>query len=591
MRFLTAKIAILLLVAPGAAPADDWSTVAEQTMYQKTSSYQQTLDYLKRLEAASPWVRVTTFGKSAQGRDLHCVIVSREGAFAPADAKRTGKVIVLIQNGIHPGEIDGKDASLALLRDVAITKKRVALLDSVILLVIPIFNVDGHENTIRNTRANQDGPTNAGFRVTAQILNLNRDYLKADAPEMRAWLRLWRDWLPDFFVDDHVTDGGDWQYTIHYTMPWHPNAAPTIRAWTTRYFDADVTAAVEKAGFKIFPYATPRGADPRRGVITFVDIPRFSTGYTALWNRPGLLVEMHMLKDYRTRVLGNYAFLAAVLDNLNRNASSLKVAIAMADAQTLAGLNEPYPLTFDSDGDSVMVDFAGYATDSAKGVASGAFHPVFDRHKPVTQHVPYFGTFKAKVSIVPPRAYFIPREWTEILARLRLHGIRLDTLTAPFTTKAQMYHLDSAGWAREPFEGHLAVTYRTTAQDTSITFPAGTVVIDLHQPAAKVAMQALEPQGPDAFVAWGLWNAIFERKEYIEDYVIDPLADSMMAADGSLRAAFKARLATDTAFAKNTTARREYFYERSRFAEAQIGWYPVARFFGGMPAVDRWEGD
>ncbi|MEW5702200.1 MAG: M14 family metallopeptidase [Candidatus Zixiibacteriota bacterium] len=582
---VTFLASILCLGSYGWTADADFTTVAEQSGYRLTASYDETVDYVRRLEAASPWVKVTVFGQSPQGRDLHCVVVSREGAFTPTAARTTGKVIVLIQNGIHSGEIDGKDACMALLRDICITKSRASLLDSTILLIIPIFNVDGHEINARDTRANQDGPENAGFRTTAQWLNLNRDYMKADAPEMQAWLRLWREWMPDFFIDDHVSDGGDWQYLIQYTMPWHPNAAPSLRRWTRETFDPDVTARTAAAGIKIFPYAFFRGP-LSAGVMSYVESPRFSTGYTALWNRPGLLVETHSLAPYRERVLGNHTFLVAVLENISQNATSLKQAIAQADAAMADGVTDSIPFRFQSNGDSTMIDFYGYAVDSAQSAASGEYYPIWDHARPVTTRIPFFGTNVPRLQVAPPRAYLIPREWMEPVARLRLHGVHLDTLRVPWTGAVQMYYLDSAKWGREPYESRFSVTYRTTRHDTVATFPAGTIVVGLRQPAAKVAVHLLEPQGSDALVAWGFWNSIFEQKEYIEDYVIDPLADSMLAHDADLRAAFETRLASDTAFARSPWARRSFFYRRTRFAETQIGWYPVARLVGPIPPTD-----
>ena len=579
------SIVIFLILHATILPATDFTTPAERSEYRLTATYEETVEYFQRLEKASDWVKLTQFGTSPQGRALHLVIVSSEKAFTPEAARKSGKVIALVQNSIHAGEMDGTDASMALVRDIAVTRERAALLDSVILLVIPIFNVDGHENTVHYTRPNQDGPQNAGFRSTSQWLNLNRDYMKADTPEMRAWLAMWQRWMPDLFVDDHISDGADWQYTVAYTVPWHPNAPESIREWTRSIFDPDVKRQVEKAGYLTFPYAFLRGNTLSSGVATYVDSPRLSTGYTILWNRPGVLVEMHSLKDFRTRVLGNYAVLTATLDNLNHNATSLKRAIALADAQTLAGLTEPYALSFRPDGDSVMVDFAGYEYDTLHSDATNGDYPKYHHDRPQVWRVPYFGTFKPRVTVTPPRAYLIPKEWNEQIERLRWHGIHLDTLTRPLTARIEQYYLDSLKWSGSSYEGHLQPRYKPVVHETTATFPAGTVVVDLHQRAAKVAIQALEPQGQDSWVAWGLWNTIFERKEYIEDYVIDPLADSLLASDSRLKDEFEARLKSDTTFAKSTDARRQFFYERSRFVETQVGWYPVARLLGQMPSV------
>ena len=584
LRWASFVCAALLILA-ATVRADDFATVAERSDYRLTASYNETVAYARKLDSASTWIHVDTFGVSPQGRPLLYLVASKDGAFTPAAAKTTGKTILLVQNGIHSGEIAGKEACFALLRDMVINKSKAALLDHVIVVVIPIFNVDGHENNARDTRTNQDGPENAGFRVTAQLYNLNRDYLKADTPEMRAWLRLWRAWMPDFFIDDHITDGMDWQYEIAYTIPWHQNDAPQIVAWTRDQFEPDVKNRVEQAGYHMFPYAFSMGKTILSGLTTFVPTPRFSNGYTSLWNRPGMLIEIHSLKDFKTRVLSNYAVLDAVLENLNQTGASLKRAIAAADSITLAGLTDPYPLTFRRTGDSVMVDLLSYEFDTVSSPITRGDYIRYDRNHPKTYRLPYRDVFEPAASVVPPHAYLIPREWTEQIEHLKWQGIRLDTLVAPFTATVERYFFDSLKWADEPYEGHFRVSYEITPHDTTMTFPAGTYVIDMRQPAAKVAIHTLEPQGPDALVRWGYWQQVFERKEYIEDYTIDPLAQQMIAQDPDLRAAFEAKVASDTAFANNPRARRMFFYERSPYFETQLNWYPVVRFMGDLPRV------
>jgi hypothetical protein len=274
-----------------------------------------------------------------------------------------------------------------------------------------------------------------------------------------------------------------------------------------------------------------------------------------------------------------------MLANLNRNAASLKHAIAQADSLTLNGLTSPYPFSYESDGDSVMVDYAAYETDTAQGTATGGRYLRFHHDKPRVWRIPFFGTFRPKQTVTPPRAYLIPREWQEQIDRLRLHGLRLDTLTQPLTSSVERYYLDSVKWSTSSYEGHIQPRYRCVVRETTMTYPVGTVVVDLRQPGAKLALQALEPQSSDSWVAWGFWNTLFERKEYIEDYVIDPLADSMLAADPKLKVEFDSRVKSDTTFAKSTDARRAFFYQRSRFAETQVGWYPVARLMGALPPV------
>lgn len=587
-KMLGCVIGTVILLSSSNLCAADFTTVAERSDYRVTASFGETIDYFRRLDSASEWIELQQFGTSPMGRPMHVAVVSKDRAFDPESAHRTGKIITLIQNGIHSGEIDGKDACMALLRDIAITRERADLLDSVILLIIPIINLDGHEINERFTRSNQIGPENAGFRATANWLNLNRDYMKADAPEIRAWLRLWRKWMPDFFIDDHVTDGGDWQYTVHYTMPWFPNSAPEIRAWTKEFYDPYVRKAVREDGYKIFPYAGPRRDSIENGLGIYVDIPRLSTGYTALWNRPGLLVEMHSLKDYRTRVLGNYSMLSATLEVLNANRASLKQAIHRADSLTLAAAIGPVPLTFMPDGDSVMVDFEGYEYEVVHSELTGGTYHQYDPDRPKTYHVPYFNSYRARTSVSMPRAYLIPRQWTGQVERLSWHGLRIDTLAAPLTASVEMYRLDSVRWGNESYEGHVRASFKPVVQETTVTFSTGTFVVDMRQPGAKVALQALEPGAPDSYVGWGLWNTIFEQKEYIEDYSIEPLAARMYKENAALRAEFDLRMASDTAFAGSVRAKRDFFYKRSTFSETQLNWYPVARLMTDLPPVQPW---
>lgn len=590
MRFrqLTLLLTVFLLTTT-AARTDDFVTVAEANNFRITSTYEETVDYFTRLTAASPLAKLTVFGKTPQGRDLHCLIVSSDKAFTPEAAEKTGKIKILIQNGIHAGEIDGKDACMILLREILITKERASLLDSVIMLIIPMINPDGHENNARYTRTNQYGPDNAGFRATAQRYNLNRDYMKADAPEMRGWLKLWTMWMPDFFIDNHVTDGHDWQYVVTYSMPWHPNAADQLRNWTKNTFDPYFVSRCTELGFPPFPYAFPMRNRSDGGIGTFVETPRFSTGYTALWNRPGFLMEIHSLKEYERRVRGNHAAMVAILEVLNRDRAGLKKAIAEVDAQVLSGEVESLPISFEATGESTFVEVLNYPVSMDSSAVTGGKYQRWDRTRPQLDTVPYFGTFRPRKSIVAPRAYLIPREWTEVINRLRMHGVQMDTLTAAVELSVQLYRLDSVKFAGESFEGRTRVSYKAVARDTTLRFPAGSVVVRTRQAAGKVAMHALEPEGPDSFLSWGFMHTVFEQKEYGEAYVVDPFADSLYANNADIRAEFDALITADTVFAKSVSAKRDFFYKRSRFAEAGLNWYPIARLMTQLPNTLPWK--
>lgn len=287
-----------------AASPKDLLTLAEKTDYAETARSAESLALARRMEKASPWIKVVMIGKSPQGRDIFAAIVSKDRAFTPAAAQATGKAIVMLQSCIHPGEVDGKEASEMLIRDVAITKRYATWLDQVIPVNLPIFNVDGHDRFSAFNRINQDGPREMGFRVTAQRLNRNRDFMKADAPEMKAWLKFFNAWLPDFFLDNHVTDGADFQYDVTMQIPHGPEIWPTVGGWVSERYLPYLRDSMATDGHVMGPYGGfARRGDPASGFTTSTYTPRFSNGYAAIQNRPGLLVETHSLKSLR-RALG-----------------------------------------------------------------------------------------------------------------------------------------------------------------------------------------------------------------------------------------------------------------------------------------------
>jgi murein tripeptide amidase MpaA len=579
---ITLTGALLLLCSAGTGQTrkvpGSWLTDYEKSGFRKTPRYAETIDYCRRLQGASPWIRVDSFGQSGGGRPLYVVIASTDGAFDPASAARTGKAVVMIQNGIHAGEIDGKDASLMLLRDIAITKTKAALLDHVILLVIPVYNVDGHERISRFNRINQQGPEEMGWRVTAQNLNLNRDYLKADAPETRAWLGLYTAWLPDFFVDCHVTDGADFQHVLTYAIETHENVAEPVRRWITRSYIPAVESTLVSRKVAVVPYIFFKDdRDPLKGLIGSVAPPRFSTAYTATQNRPGLLIETHMLKDYKTRVDATYAMLEASLELVNRDHAELRRAVTSADAQAQAGLSGPFPLQFStSETPNSTVRFLGYRQRTEKSDVSGGERTIYS-HDPYEAAIPRYDSATVTLSVVPPSAYLIPRQWTEVIERLALHGLGLERLTEGADLEVESYRFSDAHWQQTPFEGRHPVTYKVSTVRERRSFPPGTVLLRMNQRAARVALNALEPQAPDAFAAWGFFDAVFEQKEYAEDYVMETVAREMLAKDPKLKEEFESKLRSDTAFAANPSARLHFFYERSPYWDTQMNLYPVAR--------------
>ncbi|HKQ98037.1 MAG TPA: M14 family metallopeptidase [Candidatus Polarisedimenticolia bacterium] len=561
--------------APPKPAAAEWITRAEATGFAETPRLDETRAYLDRLAKASPWIRVTTFGKSPEGRDLLLVIAAKDGAFTPEAARRAGKAVVLLQAGIHAGEIDGKDAGMMLLRDIAITRERQALLDRVVFLFMPIYNVDGHERFGAYNRINQNGPKESGWRTTARNLNLNRDYMKADAVETRAWLRVYTTWWPDLMIDAHVTDGTDYRYDVTYAIEEGPNAPAPIRAWATDAIEGRVIPAIAKAGHQPAHYvALVDDSDPSKGIADSVATPRFSTGYTVLQNRPSFLIETHMLKDYRTRVLATYQTVVALLAEVGRDPAALASAISKASAEA-AGPGKT-GLRFRTGKESHPVPYAGVAYKREPSEISGAMRVIYGS-APLDITLPRFDVIETELEVERPVAYLVPPQWTDVIDILRAHGLRLERLTRATTLTVDGYRLNEPKWQEAPFEGRHPVTFKAERlRGLKRDFPAETVVVPLAQPGSAVAVHLLDPQGPDSFASWGFFDAVTEQKEFGEAYVMEAKAREMLAADPALRAEFEKALA-DPAFAADPRQRLDFFYRRSPYWDTAKDVVPLLR--------------
>jgi murein tripeptide amidase MpaA len=583
----------------------DWRTPAEISDYRTTPDYGETVAYLERIAAAAPGqVRIENFGRTGEGRDLKIVIASKDGVFDPEAIHASGRAILLVQNSIHAGEMDGKDACLALLRDIVITKTKSALLDHVVFVFIPVYNIDGHERRSAYNRINQNGPELAGWRGNGTNINLNRDYLKADAPETRSFLKMFHRWLPDFFVDDHVTDGADFQYDVTFNEDDTPDVAPGTARWLHETVTPELERRVDAAGHVAFPTLINLNddTDPAKGLATISNPPRFSTGQMILENRPGLLVEIHMLKDYKTRVTGNYEILRALLEVLNRDAAKLIALNREADgAAAQLGAHpmsiERFPLTLGWGGETTPVVFRGYQYTRALSEISGTMWISYS-HEPWNATLPLATGAKVVTSAVPPAAYIIPPQWTRVIEVLAAHDIAMRRTTAAWTGNVGRYRCGGMQWQGPPFEGRHPIFAgegagaqpgkfgQCSLTRETVTFPAGSVVVALNQRLSKVAVHWLEPEAPDSALRWGFFDPIFEQREYGEAYALEKLARENLAKDPALKAEFERRIHADPRFAASPEARLEFFYDRSPWGLANhVGEYPVGRLLSldGVP--------
>ena len=581
-----ALLAVALLAAtPFAAQANDaWTTPAEAAGFRTTPSYADTLAYLNKVAAASHGqVSVQTFGTTPEGRPMTVVVAAKDGDMTPEKARAAGKPVVLLQAGIHPGEIEGKDAGLMLLRDFAVTGKLAHLLDHAVLVFIPVYSVDGHENSGPYFRINQNGPEKMGFRGQSQYLNLNRDYVKADAPETRAWLGLWNQWSPDLLIDIHTTDGADYQYDLTYYTEDAHKLPPSIAAWQKTTIEGEAIPAYEKMGHLASPYLEFKdGRDPAKGIENFGSGPRFSTGYAAIRNRAGLLIETHMLKPYAVRVHGTYDVVRAVLGGINKDPAALLDASKQADAWAAAlsaSSNASVAVTFKADPTPKPFTLEGYAFTQTNSDISGDTWIQYDPTKKKTYAIQSWLDLQPDARAPLPAAWAIPPQWTVVIDRLKAHHIPYTMLREAATVHATQDMLTEPKWAEKPFEGHrLLRSVTITPGPVDVALPAGTVIVRGDDADAVLAANLLDAHAPDALLTWGYLDAIFEPKEYGEPRVMEALARKMIAENPALKAEFDAKVAADPAFAANPRARLSFFFEKSPWYTAQkVGAYPVVR--------------
>jgi Zinc carboxypeptidase len=555
-------------------------TVAEQSKFLRTGHY----DEVQRLcEAyARTWpdfVKCVEFGRTPEGRPMLALVASRSGALDSKEARRRGLPVMLLQGGIHAGEIDGKDAGFLALRELLGDK---GALHNFVLVFVPVFNVDGHERFGRWNRPNQAGPEEMGWRTTAQNLNLNRDYMKADAPEMHAMLGLLNTWDPVLYVDMHVTDGANFQHDVSNSVaPLYsgdPALHPTAQALATELNTK--IAAMGSQPLDFYPEFVKED-DPDSGFARNAYSPRFSIGYWGLHNRFTLMVETHSWKDYATRVRVTHNIIMTLTDMMSREGSGWRARALEADGRAAQGLGgQTVTLDFENGPHVTMIDFLGYAYTRKHSDVSGAVATFYDSTKPTVWHVPLRDTIVAKTEVRAPRGgYIVTAADADWLGRkLTLHGVRFETLDHESGSAAvETFRATKVTYSTETFEGHAMLTFEGAWAPEKRAIPAGSLFVPIAQPNARLLVALLEPRGVDSLAAWGFFDSAFEQKESMEPYVEEQVAAEMLARDPKVAAAFRKRLAEDPKFAADPDARLDYFYRLSPSWDERLNLYPVYR--------------
>lgn len=559
----------------------EWLTHFELSGMLESPDYEATMLYFQKLEKESPFVKIQHLGFSPEGREIKFVVVSKDRAFDPPEAKKTKKPVVLIQNGIHPGEIEGKDACMILLREILITKEKEHLLDNLILIIIPVLNVDGHERLSAYNRPNQNGPKQMGWRTNSLNLNLNRDYLKADSPEIRGFLKLFDDWVPDFMIDNHSTNGADYQYHVTYGIETHQNINENLSDWITEKYLPYLLNNVEKDGFLTAPYIEFKNGTIESGIKNWYAPPRLSHGYCAAQNRICLLVETHSLKPFENRVYSTRSMMLHTLEFLNSNAEEISTLNQKAERETIKKYtreNRPFPLVLAGTDISEPFTFKAFKWIDEQSEITGS---TVRRYLKDTFEIkiPLYDDVEVISFVNVPYAYLIPRQFADIINLLKFHHIKYFKRRNETRVLAERYRFNNVSFYPYPYEGRHLPKFRIESFTEEVVVPPGTILVPLNQRQLKVIVNLFEPEGPDSLVSWGFFNAFFERKEYAESYVMEPVAQKMLNENTALREEFLRKLEADESFRKNPSERLDYFYTRSPFFDKGEKVYPILRIF------------
>lgn len=565
--------------APSAAPL---STVSERSGFQATGRYDEVIALCAQFQKAYPkQVRCFEFGRTPQGRPMLALAVSRTGALTAEQAKKKGVPVLLVQGGIHAGEIDGKDAGFLALREALENKAAPGALDKQVLLFVPVFNVDGHERFGKNNRPNQRGPVEMGWRTTAQNYNLNRDYVKADAPEMQAMLALVNAWDPLAYIDLHVTDGAKFQPDVSIQVePVHGGDEELKVAGAALQQNVIADLKAQGSDPRQFYISFAKEDDPASGFVDSMSTPRFSTGYFPMRNRFAMLVETHSWKDYPTRVRITRNTIVSLLSQVAQHGKEWQKLVQQADARALALGGSEFPLSYRTTFNSKTIQFPGYEYTREYSEISGGLWTRYDETKPQMWTVPLRDEIVPDLRVKAPLGgYIVPAaDAAWVGAKLKQHGIEFRLIKDDLmSAEVETFRATKATFGTQSFEGHQTLAVEGDWGRERRPVAKGALFVPIAQPKARLVMTMLEPRGADGLLAWGEFNNAFERKEYMEDYVAEEVAREQLEADPALREEFRKKLDTDAAFNKSPEKRLEFFAKRHASWDERYNLYPVMR--------------
>ncbi|HET8885172.1 MAG TPA: M14 family metallopeptidase [Salinimicrobium sp.] len=554
----------------------DFTTTFEKSDGKETATYPEIIKYYQDLDDAFATIKIMEIGKTDSGEPLHIVIFNPDLNF---DLEQLGedKTILFINNGIHPGESDGIDASMLFLRDLA--QDSIKAPENTVLAVIPVYNIGGAINRNSTSRVNQNGPVEYGFRGNARNFDLNRDFIKADTRNTLSFTEVFHLIKPDVLLDTHVSNGADYQYTLTHLFTQHNKMGGKIGAYIQHKMMPSIVDSLANNGWPSTPYVNVFNEVPEKGFSQFMDYPRYSTGYASLWNTMGLMIETHMLKPYDERVAGTYQFMLTLLNYVDQNAREIKQVRAGAFRQFSDLENYPLHYKIDSTRTST-IPFLGYEAEIIKSEVTGLDRLKYNREKPFEKEVVYYNNFVPSTSVEIPTAYLIPQSWWKVTNLLAANNIVMQKLEKDSIMVAEAYYINDFETMSNAYEGHyLHFNTSVTKKNVRVKARRGDIIVPTDQKGIKYIMETLEPQATDSFFNWNFFDSVLQQKEHFSPYVYEDSALEFLNENPKIKAEFEQKKKEDSEFAKNSYEQLDWIFKSSPNYELQHMRYPIFRLW------------
>lgn len=557
--------------------SQDLLTPFELSKGTETATYEEGIAFYQKLANQYPEVKIFEYGTTDIGKPLHLVVFSEDKDFNPTTLKAKNKTIFLVINAIHPGEPDGVDASMMLLRDILRNEKLRKMCKNTVLAIIPFYNVDGVLNRNSFSRVNQNGPKSYGFRANAKNLDLNRDFIKMDSENAKTFVQIFHTWQPDVQIDNHVTNGADYQYTMTYIFANPALYAPEMQSYFLKEFKPELLSRMKKKGEEMAPYVETRKNIPDSGLVQHVRSPRYSHIYATQFHTIAMVAETHMLKPFDRRVEATYKLMMSILEILERD--GIKIQRNRKKAFEYFQKQESLVLDWKIDENKpTLIDFKGYEAEFVTSNVTGLPRLRYNQQKPYTKKIPYYETHEPKLIVKKPKMYVIPYAYRNIAKMLEMNGVQITKLSQKETFNGAYYYIKEFKTPPRPYEGHyFHYDIEVEKKPAIYTVQEGDFIVMANQPYINFIMNVLEPHAPDSYFVWNFFDTILQQKEGFSDYVFEDIAEKILAENPALKAEFEAKKKNEADFAQNPQKQLDFIYKNSPYYEKHHLRYPIFR--------------